>query len=584
MINTANNMLFPQNFSVNFSTPTTKMGQQLQQQHQQQLQQQMLTRKLLTTNLPHNITDNNNNNNSTANQLPLNVVTTTANTNTAANNTYSSSSSTTNTNPDNIDQCFSHWFTHTSNPTETAPVLTASAVVNQLKLEDRLVVNECEDSGFNTCYSAQSSPQLSPISNSSYTRMDSTANGSPFDDYTPLSFQGVATSANWSLDAILPTGGGGGGLSFAAKEIKLFSDYPSKSADGSRELRIVKQPEAHHRARYMTEGSRGTIKDRTGRSYPAVQLFGYAKPGPPPAVKMQCFIGHDTNLGQPHLFYQACEVSGKTPYKMTKVDGFNVIELELSGKHQYLSVLDCMGILKERNVDVERKVLRSRRRIGAAGGSNRLMTTASEEAKVIRSTNKARSTHCRLVFRCQLPDTGEILQSISEPILCTQPLGSPEIYKMSTSESDIKGGNDLFIIGKNFHKDSKVVFTGTSGGSGGSGGSAQTTGCWRKVVQPMKEFLNATHLVCPIPGYDGPDGKYQSVISAEVTVHCDHKSSEPIKFIYKNQLPQQQQHQQHHHHSQQQSLLHCQIQSSSTPLMRHQHHQQQHQHQRGKHL
>jgi nuclear factor of activated T-cells 5 len=125
-----------------------------------------------------------------------------------------------------------------------------------------------------------------------------------------------------------------------------------------------------------------------------------------------------------------------------------------------------------------------------------------------------------MVFRCLLPETGEVLQVVSDPILCTQPLGSPEIYKISLRESDIKGGQELFLIGKNFHKDSKVIF--------------ESGNHWRKVVNPQKEFLNSTHLVCQIPSYDGIDGKFLSMINIDISVHCNHKTSDPIKFIYTN--------------------------------------------------
>lgn len=177
----------------------------------------------------------------------------------------------------------------------------------------------------------------------------------------------------------------------------MFSNYASKSAATAAELRIIKQPETHHRARYMTEGSRGTIKDRTGRGYPVVQLVGYNKS----PVKLQCFIGHDQKIGEPHLFYQACEVSGKTPYTFVKVDGFNTIELKLLPKNSMQAVFDCMGILKERNVDVERKVLQNERKSSSSGNSSSHQpgVKATEEAKMIRNTNKSRSTHCRLVFR-----------------------------------------------------------------------------------------------------------------------------------------------------------------------------------------
>lgn len=113
------------------------------------------------------------------------------------------------------------------------------------------------------------------------------------------------------------------------------------------------------------------------------------------------------------------------------------------------------------------------------------------------------------------------MQCVSDPILCTQPLGSPEIYKMSLRESDAKGGVELFIIGKNFHKDSKVIFEclGTH---------------WRKVVVPQKEFLNSTHLVCQVPSYDGLSGQCLPLVHVDVSVHCNHKNSDPMKFMYTN--------------------------------------------------
>lgn len=40
---------------------------------------------------------------------------------------------------------------------------------------------------------------------------------------------------------------------------------------------------------------------------------------------------------------------------------------------------------------------------------------------------KKRSTKCRMVFRCRLPETDEILMVVSSPILCTQPAGCPEV-------------------------------------------------------------------------------------------------------------------------------------------------------------
>lgn len=38
------------------------------------------------------------------------------------------------------------------------------------------------------------------------------------------------------------------------------------------ELRILRQPEEQHRARYMSEGSRGSVKDRSGKSHCTVAV------------------------------------------------------------------------------------------------------------------------------------------------------------------------------------------------------------------------------------------------------------------------------------------------------------------------
>lgn len=50
----------------------------------------------------------------------------------------------------------------------------------------------------------------------------------------------------------------------------LSGQYPQK-VDG-KELMILVQPESQHRARYLTEGSRGSVKDRTQQSFPQVKV------------------------------------------------------------------------------------------------------------------------------------------------------------------------------------------------------------------------------------------------------------------------------------------------------------------------
>lgn len=54
------------------------------------------------------------------------------------------------------------------------------------------------------------------------------------------------------------------------KEPSLSAPFPARS--GSLELRMVKQPEEQHRARYLTEGSRGTVKDQSQLGHPVVQV------------------------------------------------------------------------------------------------------------------------------------------------------------------------------------------------------------------------------------------------------------------------------------------------------------------------
>jgi nuclear factor of activated T-cells 5 len=55
------------------------------------------------------------------------------------------------------------------------------------------------------------------------------------------------------------------------------------------------------------------------------QLVGYNKP-----ATLQVFIGTDVGRVAPHMFYQACRVSGKnsTPCMERKIDGTIVIEVD----------------------------------------------------------------------------------------------------------------------------------------------------------------------------------------------------------------------------------------------------------------
>ena len=71
-----------------------------------------------------------------------------------------------------------------------------------------------------------------------------------------------------------------------------------------------------------------------------------------------------------------------------------------------------------------------------------------------------------MVFRTEIENRNgemEVLQVVSVPISCTQLPGTPEITKMSLSSCSSTGGEELWMIGKNFLKDCVVVFQETAG-------------------------------------------------------------------------------------------------------------------------
>lgn len=286
------------------------------------------------------------------------------------------------------------------------------------------------------------------------------------------------------------------------KKPSLHQPFPVCSKDGKIEMRILVQPEEQHRARYMTEGSRGSIKDEKGTGFPTVKLIGYNQP-----AVLQIFIGCDQGKVQPHLFYQACKVTGKncTPCVERVIDGTYVIEIQLDPANDMTVSCDCIGILKERNVDVEQRL--------PYFGMTRC---------------KKRSTKCRMVFRVNIPLANgnyETLQITSSPILCTQSPGLPEICRKSLIECPAKGGADLFIIGKNFQKDARIIFTEYS-----KEHSSRGTVVWEESVEPEKEYMHQSHLVCSIPPYCNQD--IEKSVEVVMTVSSGGKSSEPHFFNY----------------------------------------------------
>ena len=56
-----------------------------------------------------------------------------------------------------------------------------------------------------------------------------------------------------------------------SKSLQLCTNARPKVGDY--ELKILEQPEQQHRARYLTEGSRGAIKDKSQDGHPVVKVF-----------------------------------------------------------------------------------------------------------------------------------------------------------------------------------------------------------------------------------------------------------------------------------------------------------------------
>ncbi|XP_057657150.1 uncharacterized protein LOC130894380 isoform X1 [Diorhabda carinulata] len=279
--------------------------------------------------------------------------------------------------------------------------------------------------------------------------------------------------------------------------IPLTTQLMATSRYSNVSLQILKQPEQQHRARYQTEGSRGAVKDREGNGFPVVQLLNYYQP-----ATLQVYIGTDAGRISPHIFYQACKVSGKnsTPCTETKIEGTCVIELQLDPSKDMKATCDCVGILKERNVDVEHRF-----------------------PDQLGNRPKKKSTKCRMIFRTTITlDDGnkETLQVCSQPIVCTQPPGIPEICKKSLTSCPASGGLELFVLGKNFLKDTRVFFQQYE----------ENQVRWEQTVVPDKEYLQQTHFVCVVPPYRRPD--IAEPISVRLCVMSSGKTSESHQFVY----------------------------------------------------
>uniref|UniRef100_A0A8D0HA97 Nuclear factor of activated T cells 3 n=1 Tax=Sphenodon punctatus TaxID=8508 RepID=A0A8D0HA97_SPHPU len=213
-------------------------------------------------------------------------------------------------------------------------------------------------------------------------------------------------------------------------------DWPLPAHYGQCELKIEVQPKTHHRAHYETEGSRGALKATTG-GHPVVKLLGYnEKP-----VNLQMFIGTaDDRYLRPHAFYQVHRITGKTVATASQeiiIASTKVLEIPLLPENNMSASIDCAGILKLRNSDIELR---------------------KGETDIGR-----KNTRVRLVFRVHIPQpSGKVLslQTASIPIECSQRSAQelPQIEKYNISSCSVKGGHEMVVTGSNFLPESKIIF------------------------------------------------------------------------------------------------------------------------------
>ncbi|KAK3556915.1 hypothetical protein QTP70_022417 [Hemibagrus guttatus] len=278
-------------------------------------------------------------------------------------------------------------------------------------------------------------------------------------------------------------------------------EWPLPSSTEQYELNIEVQPRQHHRAHYETEGSRGAVKAASG-GHPVVQLHGYSGRE---ALALQIFIGTaDERAVRPHAFYQVHRITGKTVTTSSQekvVNGTKVLELPLEPKDNMRAVVDCAGILKLKNADIELR---------------------KGETDVGR-----KNTRVRLVFRVHVPQPGGqwiSLQVASNPIECSQRPSreTPEVKRQDLDQCSVLGGMQMILIGHNFTSESRVLFSETT---------QEGLEVWEKEATVSREKSQANMLYVEIPPYRDPN-IYHPVKVNFYVLNGKRKPSQPQHFTY----------------------------------------------------
>uniref|UniRef100_H3DLN9 RHD domain-containing protein n=1 Tax=Tetraodon nigroviridis TaxID=99883 RepID=H3DLN9_TETNG len=278
-------------------------------------------------------------------------------------------------------------------------------------------------------------------------------------------------------------------------------EWPIPSKSGQYQLFIQQQPRSHHRAHYETEGSRGAVKTPNG-GHPEVQLFGYQGAD---QLGLQVFIGTaDEKLLKPHAFYQVHRITGKTvttPSVEKMVSGTKLLEIPLEPKNNMRVVIDCVGILKLRNADIELR---------------------NGETDIGR-----KNTRVRLVFRVHIPQPGGQLLSLqvaSDPIECSQRSAQelPSVERQDLDRCSVLGGQQMVLTGLNFTADSKVIF---------SEKTQDGKQIWEVEATVDRDKTQANMLFVEVPPYRDRFISHPAKVNFFV-INGKKKRSQPQHFLY----------------------------------------------------
>ncbi|XP_051271584.1 nuclear factor of activated T-cells, cytoplasmic 2 [Dicentrarchus labrax] len=278
-------------------------------------------------------------------------------------------------------------------------------------------------------------------------------------------------------------------------------EWPLPSQSDQYELLLQQQPRSHHRAHYETEGSRGAVKTSNG-GHPEVQLRGYHGTAP---LGLQVFIGTaDERLLKPHAFYQVHRITGKTvttPSMERIINGTKVLEIPLEPKNHMRVVIDCVGILKLRNADIELR---------------------NGETDIGR-----KNTRVRLVFRVHIPQPGGQLVSLqvaSDPIECSQRSAQelPAVERQDLDRCSVLGGQQMVLTGQNFTSDSKVIF---------SEKTQDGQQIWEVEATVDRDKTQANMLFVEVPPYRDRTITLPAKVNFYV-INGKKKRSQPQHFIY----------------------------------------------------